>query len=54
MIKGLLHLSSEETDRELVVCSLEKRRLRGFLLMYEKAEYKEDRARFFSVTGQEA
>lgn len=54
MIKGLVHLSAEEIDRELVLFSLEKRRLRGFSLMYEKAECKQDRARFFSGTGQEA
>jgi len=51
MIRGLQHLSCEERLRELGVCSLEKRRLRGDLTAafeYPKWACKKDRGRLFS------
>jgi len=52
MMKGLEHLLYKERLRELGLLSLEKRRLRGYVIyvyQYFKGECKEDRTRPFSV-----
>jgi len=51
MSRGLEHLSCEERLRELVLFSLEERRLQGLLIVafqYLKGAYKKDEDRLFS------
>ena len=51
MIGGMEHLSYEDWLRELGLFSLEKRRLRGHLIVafqYLKRAYKKDRDRLFT------
>ena len=51
MIRGLEQLSYEERLRELGLCSLEKRRLRGDLIVafqYLKGAYKQEGERLFT------
>ena len=56
MISGLEHLSYEERLRELGLVSLEKRRLRGDLIVafqYLKGAYKQEGEQLFTRVGSD-
>ena len=54
IIRGLEHLSYEERLRELGLCSLEKRRLQGDIIVafqYLKGAYKQEEEQLFTWVG---